>query len=178
MFEGLTFCFVVFTLCHALLQPLVDTCGVKVNGVYQCPSGSTASGAATIMSYCHVCGGGSAAVGMTFGGSWDEDDRNNIDNWQNDTTIDASFHTDPKRVPQASPSQVPPDIHRLYLAQLCLNGSFLFRRVCGSLYLAEPVPVPTPLYLKSNVHLTVTVLTATAAQLTRAIPAQISAPIQ
>ena len=36
---------------------------------------------------------------MTFGGSWDEDDRTNIVNWIEDPTIGDSINTNAKRIP-------------------------------------------------------------------------------
>ena len=36
---------------------------------------------------------------MTLGGSWEEDDRTNIGNWQNDTSI-GDFNINPVRIPK------------------------------------------------------------------------------
>lgn len=51
------------------------------------------------MSYCDLCDNRSVAqTGETFGGSWKEGDRNDIDSWVNDQNIGA-FHVDAKRIP-------------------------------------------------------------------------------
>eukprot|EP01082_Thalassiosira_pseudonana_P005220 g4797.t1 g4797 contig17:57986-65940(-) len=71
-------------------DPLIDSCGLNTcNGV--------STGAATIMSYCHLCSGEVSNIALSFGGYWNEGDRNNIDNWTNDPGV-VSFGTDPKRV--------------------------------------------------------------------------------
>ena len=60
-------------------QPQVDACGNQncnslVTGVRVQP------GEATIMSYCHSCGG-SRNLGFTFGGHWNGGDRTDINTW-------------------------------------------------------------------------------------------------
>ncbi|KAL7532867.1 hypothetical protein ACHAXR_004898, partial [Thalassiosira sp. AJA248-18] len=77
---------------HAM-EPKVETCGIG-----NCPTGSDGVGTGTLMSYCSNCGG-ILAMGFTFGGSWQEGDRFNIDSWRRDPTI-GSFNVDPERVPK------------------------------------------------------------------------------
>eukprot|EP00584_Thalassiosira_punctigera_P000888 CAMPEP_0172536456 /NCGR_PEP_ID=MMETSP1067-20121228/8218_1 /TAXON_ID=265564 ORGANISM="Thalassiosira punctigera, Strain Tpunct2005C2" /NCGR_SAMPLE_ID=MMETSP1067 /ASSEMBLY_ACC=CAM_ASM_000444 /LENGTH=1048 /DNA_ID=CAMNT_0013321535 /DNA_START=304 /DNA_END=3450 /DNA_ORIENTATION=- len=112
--------------------PKVDECGVQVNGAYTCPANPMGTGAATIMSYCHQCSGGTSNIGPTFGGIWNEDDRTDIDNWLNDATI-GSFNIDAKRVSKGmyefvssqtctSPNGVVPEVNCSTSAD-CFDGN-------------------------------------------------------
>eukprot|EP00956_Cyclotella_meneghiniana_P024609 scaffold49680_cov63-Cyclotella_meneghiniana.AAC.2 len=84
--------------------PIIDKCGLKVDGSYDCKStkdGSYVSSEnyGTIMSYCHICldlGGG----GSTFGGIWNNGDRSDVNNWLKTKmySTDKGFGNDPRRV--------------------------------------------------------------------------------
>lgn len=47
----------------------------------------------------HQCSGGVKNILYTFGGSWHEDDRMNLDNWVNNPNIVDGISIEPKRVP-------------------------------------------------------------------------------
>ncbi|KAL3790457.1 hypothetical protein ACHAWO_007147 [Cyclotella atomus] len=74
--------------------PLIDECGLGTC-TSLVDSSTVGAGDATIMSYCHLCSGGTNNIGSTFGGIWNQDDRTNVNNW-NDT--DTGWGQDPRRV--------------------------------------------------------------------------------
>ncbi|KAL7461635.1 hypothetical protein ACHAXS_002052, partial [Conticribra weissflogii] len=81
---------------HDSYDPLIDTCA-DTNGNPIC-SVPVPSNSATIMSYCHRCSGGTSNILATFGGYWNEDNRNDINNWNNNENLVAGISLDPKRV--------------------------------------------------------------------------------
>ncbi|KAL7506271.1 hypothetical protein ACHAXN_003552 [Cyclotella atomus] len=79
-------------------SPLVDDCGN--GGCNSLVTGEAVSaGEASLMSYCNKCTGGITNMGPSFGGYWFEDNRGDVNNWNNN---DASvpFGREPKRVPK------------------------------------------------------------------------------
>jgi hypothetical protein len=80
-------------------KPLIDRCGQDPNvctGVTD--EAQVSNGDATIMSYCHLCPGGTGNMAATFGGYWAGGDRSNLDNWMN--TEGVEWSNNPKRVSQ------------------------------------------------------------------------------
>jgi hypothetical protein len=83
------------TQCY---KPAVDECYSCNSNKRSCPNPSIAGqGAATIMSYCHHCGGGYDNIAYTFGGYYDE----SAMEWVADPTMDAfGFSDRAERVPE------------------------------------------------------------------------------
>jgi len=80
-------------------NPLVDTCGIKnSDGKFGCSSSDDfpSPGSATIMGYCHICPGNMNNLAYTFGGQWAEDNRHDIENWNNN--IASGISVEPRRV--------------------------------------------------------------------------------
>jgi hypothetical protein len=83
-------------------------------------------------------------IAPSFGGYWNEGDRNNIDNWRNDPDL-STFGTDPKRVAKVSPLSLCSCAFYCSLSSTLLNLWFLvYDRACGSSFPQEEhVLLPT-----------------------------------
>jgi len=76
-------------------SPVVDKC-MQDN---KCPSSKIDDDSATLMSYCHMCGG-FQKVEYTFGGEYDgSGSKSDLSNWKRSDKLDGSTSTDPQRVP-------------------------------------------------------------------------------
>ena len=78
-------------------EPLIDSCGEQPRVCTGLVDGEQVStGDATIMSYCHLCPGGTNNIATTFGGYWAGGDRSDEDNWM--TTNGVEWSQNPYRV--------------------------------------------------------------------------------